>query len=100
MRLTIMSYQINTSELFVELFDEQQELVAGGVDSQRNESNFRRRLTNLDGTSRSGPQGSEANSKGSNDAIQTSALQNLQLGGNAFPGNVPALPAIPSPFGN
>ncbi|QLE49057.1 hypothetical protein FD724_13645 [Nostoc sp. C057] len=94
-----MSYQINTSELFVELFNEQQELLAGGVDSQRNQSNFARRLTRLDGTSRSGPQGSEANSKGSNDGVQTSAVQNLQLGGlvAAIPG-IPVLPAIPNPF--
>ncbi|MBE8985808.1 CTB family bacteriocin [Nostoc sp. LEGE 12450] len=87
-----MSYQINTSKLFVELLDEQQELVAGGVDSQRNQSNFARRLTKLDGRSRSGPNGSEANSQGSNDGTQTSASQGLQLGGAAV---IPAL-ALPT----
>ncbi|WP_392481500.1 CTB family bacteriocin [Nostoc sp. C110] len=92
-----MSYQINTSELFVELFDEQQELLAGGVDSQRNQSNFARRLTRLDGTSRSGPQGSEANSKGSNDGTQTSALQGLQLGGTTTI-VLPPLPLLSAPL--
>ncbi|QKQ73841.1 CTB family bacteriocin [Nostoc sp. TCL240-02] len=92
-----MSYQINTSKLFVELFDEQQELLAGGVDSQRNQSNFARRITRLDGTSRSGPNGSEANSTGSNDGTQTSAAQGLQLGGTTAIVLLP-LPPLSAPL--
>jgi len=80
-----MSRQIFTSQLFVELSNKQQELVAGGADFELAGSNFANRIANLQGTAFSGPQGSIANSSGNVSAINTAAQDFLALGSPTIP---------------
>ncbi len=89
-----MSHQIFTSELFVTLSDDQQELVAGGADFELAGSNFSQRRANLQGTSNAGPDGSNANSTGDVTAINTAAQDLLGLGAAEVP-EIDALGAAP-----
>ncbi|HYW18301.1 MAG TPA: CTB family bacteriocin [Nodularia sp. (in: cyanobacteria)] len=89
-----MSYPIFTSELFVTLSDDQQELVAGGQDFELAGSNFANRVANLQGTSNAGPEGSTANSTGDVTAINTAAQDLLGLGAAEVP-QIEALGAAP-----
>jgi hypothetical protein len=93
MRLTIMTEHI-ISELCVALSDEQQELVAGGVDFELAGSNFANRIANLQGTVSSGPEGSNANSTGQLTAINTAAQDFMGFGAEEIP-EVEALGAAP-----
>jgi hypothetical protein len=89
-----MSHEIFTSELFVTLSDEQQQLVTGGQDFELAGSNFSRRNANLQGTSNAGPDGSNANSVGELTAINTAAQDFLGLGADEIP-EVEALGTAP-----
>ncbi|AHJ27736.1 CTB family bacteriocin [Nodularia spumigena CS-584] len=82
------------SELCVALSDEQQELVAGGVDFDLAGSNFANRQANLAGTVSSGPNGSTANSTGDLTATNTAAQDLLVFGAEQVP-DVDALGAAP-----
>lgn len=91
-----MSHEIFTSELFVTLSDEQQQLVTGGQDFELAGSNFSQRNANLQGTTTAGPNGSDANSVGDVTAINTAAQDFLALGVDELPdvetlGNAPVL---------
>jgi hypothetical protein len=91
-----MSHEIFTSEFFVTLSDEQQQLVTGGQDFELAGSNFSQRNANLQGTTNAGPGGSDANSVGELTAINTAAQDFLGLGANEIPevealGNAPIL---------
>lgn len=90
-----MSHQIIASKLFVELSDEQQQLLAGGADFELSNSNFANRQSNLRGTTSSSPQGSNANSTATNNTVNTAAQDFLGLGG-VIPTNVRALGQAPS----
>jgi hypothetical protein len=89
-----MSHQIFASQLFVELSDKQQELVAGGADFELAGSNFANRIATLQGSAFSGPQGSIGNSTGNVAAVNTAAQDFLALGGPTIP-TVGALGAAP-----
>lgn len=82
------------SEFCVALSDEQQELVAGGVDFELAGSNFANRLANLQGTATSGPDGSTANSTGQLTAVNTAAQDLLGFGAEEIP-DVEALGGAP-----
>ena len=87
------------SELCVALSDEQQELLAGGVDFELAGSNFANRVANLQGTVSSGPEGSNANSTGDVTAINTAAQDFLALGADELP-EIEALGSAPVLNGN
>ncbi|MBE9237766.1 CTB family bacteriocin [Anabaena aphanizomenioides LEGE 00250] len=89
-----MSHQIISSELFVVLSDEVQELVTGGADFELAGSNFANRLANLQGTTASGPNGSTGSSIGTSSAVNTAAQDFLGLGAPIVP-QVAALGAAP-----
>src|SRR5690242_5634788 len=82
-----MSHRILVSQLLIELPDQQQALIAGGADFELANSNFAKKLSNLQGLAFSGPNGSTANSIGTSAAIDTAAQDFLGLG-------VPSLPTI------
>ncbi|MBK1988095.1 CTB family bacteriocin [Sphaerospermopsis aphanizomenoides BCCUSP55] len=90
-----MLNQINNSDLFVALSDEQQELVTGGADFELAGSNYANKLSALRGAATSGPQGSTAVSVGASNAINTAAQDFLGLGG-LIPPNVTPLGNAPS----
>jgi hypothetical protein len=96
-----MSNQINASNLFVALSDQQQEIVTGGADFELAASNYANKGSALLGTSISGPQGSSATSAGKANTILTAGQDFLGLGGD-LPAGVGALgPAtLPSDAGN
>jgi hypothetical protein len=87
------------SELCVGLSEEQQELIAGGVDFELAGTNFANRIANLQGTANSGPEGSTASSTGELTAINTAAQDFLGLGADDIP-DVEALGAAPVLNGN
>lgn len=89
-----MSNHIITTELFVELLTQQQELLVGGADFELAGSNYANRFTTLRGTTFSGPNGSFADSAGQTSAVNTAAQDLLGLGAPALP-NVGALGAAP-----
>ncbi|AFZ27619.1 hypothetical protein Cylst_5618 [Cylindrospermum stagnale PCC 7417] len=89
-----MSNLIISSELFVVLSDEQQELLAGGADFELSNSNFANRLANLQGATASGPGGSTGNSSAINNATNTAAQDFLGLGGT-IPTGIGALAPAP-----
>lgn len=94
-----MSNQIFASKLLMALSDEQQELVAGGADFELAGSNFARRQANLQGTSNAGPDGSNANSTGDVNVINTAAQDLLGLGADSVPsvdplGSAPVLNGV------
>ncbi|WP_016952663.1 CTB family bacteriocin [Anabaena sp. PCC 7108] len=89
-----MSNQINASNLFVALSEQQQELLTGGADFELAASNYANKLSGLIGTSFSGPQGSSATSAGKTNTILTAGQDFLGLGAEP-PTGVGALgPAI------
>jgi hypothetical protein len=85
-----MSNQINTSDLFVALSDQQQEIVTGGADFELAASNYANKGSLLMGSSVSGPQGSSATSAGKSNTILTAGQDFLGLGGE-IPTGVGAL---------
>ncbi len=66
--------------LFTELSNEQQEIVAGGVDFQLDASFFAAEKNILNGDASSHPSGSTADSNGSSTEIATAGLAFLGLG--------------------
>lgn len=94
-----MTTQNIVSDLCVALSEEQQELVAGGVDFELAGTNFANRIANLEGTARSGPEGSFASSTGELTAINTAAQDFLGLGADDIP-DIDALGAAPVLNGN
>lgn len=89
-----MSHQMITSELYVGLSDEQQEVVTGGADFELAGSNYANRLSNLQGFTTSGPNGSVANSMATTSAVNTAAQDFLGLGAPSVP-TIGALGAAP-----
>jgi hypothetical protein len=93
-RLIIVLNQINASDLFVALSDQQQELLTGGADFELAASNFANKTSLLMGSSVSGPQGSSASSAGKSNTILTAGQDFLGLGAE-LPAGVGALgPAV------
>ncbi|HLP91361.1 MAG TPA: CTB family bacteriocin [Nostocaceae cyanobacterium] len=90
-----MSTQIMTSDLFVALSDEQQEVLTGGADFELAGSNYANRLASLQGFTSSGPNGSVGNSSGTTAAVNTAAQDLLGLGVPAIPPGIGALGAAP-----
>ncbi|HLP91363.1 MAG TPA: CTB family bacteriocin [Nostocaceae cyanobacterium] len=90
-----MTLQINNSDLFLALSDEQQELVTGGADFELAGSNYANRLASLQGFTASGPAGSTGNSTGTSSAVNTAAQDLLGLGVPALPGGIGALGPAP-----
>jgi hypothetical protein len=80
-----MSHQIMTSELFIVLSSQQQEILTGGADFELSGSNYANRLANLQGITASGPNGSAGNSIGTASAVNTAAQDLLGLGATAVP---------------
>ncbi|MGJ5629025.1 CTB family bacteriocin [Nostoc sp. CALU 1950] len=72
-------------ELFTELSNEQQEVVAGGVDFQLDVSFFAGEENILNGDSSSDPHGSAADSNGKSTEIKTGGLALLGLGAHDIP---------------
>ncbi|QMS91190.1 hypothetical protein HUN01_27705 [Nostoc edaphicum CCNP1411] len=71
--------------LFTELSNEQQEIVAGGVDFQLDVSFFAGEENILNGDSSSDPHGSAADSNGGSTEIKTGGLAFLGLGAHDIP---------------
>ncbi|MEH1965717.1 CTB family bacteriocin [Nostoc sp.] len=71
--------------LFTELSNEQQEVVAGGVDFQLDATFFAARENVLNGDTSSGPSGSTADSNGRSTEIATAGLAFLGLGATDVP---------------
>jgi len=94
-----MSHQIFVSQLLIDLPDQQQELVAGGTDFELANSNFAKRLANVQGLSFSGPNGSTANSVGRSATIDTAAQDFLALGAPSLP-TLGAVNSTPTPNGS
>ncbi len=105
-----MSRQIRASELFVALSDEQQALVTGGqgtggvgqgmgqgnTNFELSNTNFAQAIALLQGTTASGPQGSQSNSFGGVSILTTAAQDLLGLGSANIPGNVGGLGSAPA----
>ena len=85
-----MLNQINASDLFVALSDQQQEVLTGGADFELAASNFANKTSLLMGSSVSGPQGSSASSAGKSNTILTAGQDFLGLG-TELPAGVGAL---------
>jgi hypothetical protein len=89
-----MSDQVITSELFVNLFDEQQEIYLGGADFELSNTNFAERVKfSLESTALS-PQSKNTFSLNFDRAINTAAQNFLGFGGN-IPENIQSLPPPP-----
>jgi hypothetical protein len=84
-----------TSDLFVALSNEQQQLVTGGADFELSGSNYANRLASLQGFTASGPAGSTGNSIGTTSAVNTAAQDLLGLGAPSVP-SFGALGAAPT----
>ncbi|MBC1241930.1 CTB family bacteriocin [Nostoc sp. 2RC] len=80
-----MSYPIIASELLLDLSDEQQQLLAGGVDSENSRSIYGQSQGFIQGTTSSGPQGSSSNSLANKSRLITGAQDTLNLGGEGVP---------------
>ncbi|WP_413171312.1 CTB family bacteriocin [Anabaena azotica] len=89
-----MSYYTIISNLFADLSEQQQEIIAGGADFELAGSNFANRLVVLQGSVSSGPNGSFANSSGQSSQVNTAAQDFLGLGAPSIP-NIPALGSAP-----
>ncbi|MEH1965714.1 MULTISPECIES: CTB family bacteriocin [unclassified Nostoc] len=72
-------------ELFTDLSDEQQEVVAGGTDFQIDATFYNANENILNGSSSSGPHGSTADSNGKSKNIKTAGLAFLGLDANHIP---------------
>lgn len=96
-----MSNQINASDLFVALSDQQQEVLTGGADFELAATNYANKSSGLIGTSISGPQGSSATSAGKANTILTAGQDFLGLGAELPPGVGALGPAtLPTDAGN
>jgi hypothetical protein len=95
-----MLNQIIISQWFVELTDEQQELLTGGADSQQNSNNFAQKLAVTKTTNTAGPQGNITNTNTQLSDINSGTQSILSFGGQGFPPlgglNLP----IPGSLGN
>lgn len=89
-----MSHLIMAVELFVELSDEQQELLVGSADSEVSNSNFTQNLVNQLGATTSGPLGNTSNSTLQKNYINNSA-QALLGSGIPIPTGIGALRPAP-----
>jgi len=76
------------SNLFIELAEEQQEVVSGGTDGLFNSTFFNQRIALQTGTTSSGPNGSTSTSTQGSDERSTGALQAGVLGFLTFNGPV------------
>ncbi|MBN3883101.1 MAG: CTB family bacteriocin [Nostoc sp.] len=74
-----------SDELFTDLSNEQQELVAGGADFQLDATFFAAQENVLNGDSSSDPSGSNAWSNGKSTDIKTAGVAFLGLGANDLP---------------
>jgi hypothetical protein len=77
-----MSHQIIASEIFVELSDEQQEILAGGVDYSNLSTSlttFMAKQSTVETISTSGPMGSTVGGKGMTTEISNSGLNMIKL---------------------
>ncbi|MEH2149728.1 CTB family bacteriocin [Nostoc sp.] len=74
-----------SDELFTELSNEQQEVVAGGVDFQLDATFFAAKENVLNGGTSSNPCGSKADSNGRSTEIATAGLAFLGLGATDIP---------------
>ncbi|MBD2252078.1 CTB family bacteriocin [Nostoc parmelioides] len=72
-------------ELFINLSDEQQAFVAGGVDFQLDATFYKAQQNVLNGNTSSGPGGSTAASNGSSTEIKTAGFALLGLGAEGLP---------------
>jgi hypothetical protein len=90
-----MSHLIMAVELFVELSDEQQELLVGSANSEQSNSNFTQKLVNQQGATSSGPLGNTSNTLLQNNYTSNSA-QALLGSGEAIPTGIGALQTTPS----
>ncbi|MFW9263542.1 hypothetical protein A4S05_34685 [Nostoc sp. KVJ20] len=72
-------------ELFTDLSNKQQEVVAGGVDFQIDATFYNASENILNGSSSSGPHGSTAESNGKSKNIKTAGLAFLALDANHIP---------------
>jgi hypothetical protein len=70
------------SELFMELSEEQQELVAGGVDFSTSLTNFKAKSIDIESASTSGPEGSTAVGVGDSVKIDTFGANLVSLNGS------------------
>jgi hypothetical protein len=91
-----MNEQIKNSNLFVDLSEEQQQLVSGGIDFELSATNYAQRIAVLEGQTSSGPDGSTANSAAAVAVVNTAAQDFLSLGAGNLPnvtglGNAPSL---------
>ncbi|MBD2294153.1 hypothetical protein H6G06_11790 [Anabaena sphaerica FACHB-251] len=96
-----MSYYTIISNLFADLSEQQQEIIAGGADFELSGSNFANRLVALQGSVFSGPNGSFANSSGQSSEVNTAAQDLLGLGAPSIPdfpalGSAPVLTGLPA----
>ncbi|HBW31389.1 MAG TPA: hypothetical protein DEF48_15215 [Nostoc sp. UBA8866] len=74
-RLSVMSH-----ELFINLSDEQQAFVAGGIDFQLDATFYKAQQNVLNGSTSSGPGGSTAASNGTSTEVETAGIAFLALG--------------------
>jgi hypothetical protein len=91
-----MPYPDISPNLYVDLSDRQQELIAGGVDFELSGTNFANRFASLRGMTFSGPNGSFANSAGLSSGVNTAAQDYLGLGAPAAPTGIGALGVAPT----
>ncbi|WP_414527980.1 CTB family bacteriocin [Nodularia chucula] len=88
-----MSDAIFTSDLYVILSDQEQQLLTGGADFKVSESNFAQKQANLEGTTNAGLEGSDSNGTSDITAINTAATNLLGLGAASIPNFEPLGPA-------
>ncbi|MBD2385678.1 CTB family bacteriocin [Cylindrospermum sp. FACHB-282] len=89
-----MSHLIMAVELFVDLCEEQQELLVGSASSEQSNSNFTQDVVNQQGTTTSGPLGNTSNTRLQKNYISNSA-QALLGSGAAIPTDIGALAPAP-----
>jgi len=76
---------MNTSELFIELTEEQLIQLVGGADFELSGSNYANRLANNQRTTTTSPTGSIGNSTNTTSAVNTAAQNVLGLGVASIP---------------
>lgn len=77
-----MLNEIMASEMLVDLSDEQQELLTGGVDFITDGTSYLQKLVAMQSQTASGPNGSVSNSSAATLKINTNAFQTIALGAN------------------
>jgi hypothetical protein len=75
-----MLNEIMASEMLVDLSDEQQELLTGGVDFITDGTSYLQKLVALQSQTGSGPNGSFSNSSAATLKIDTKAFQTIAVG--------------------